>query len=82
MTKGEFFREARNDLSGPLAAVRVLEATTTLAGPSCAATLADLGADVIKVETPEGDVTRRLPPLLPGTKISFAHGQLIVISAV
>jgi formyl-CoA transferase len=76
MTKAEFFREARNDLSGPLAGVRVLEATTTLAGPSCAATLADLGADVIKVETPQGDVTRRLPPLLPGTKISFAHGTI------
>jgi formyl-CoA transferase len=54
--------------------VHVVEATTTLAGPSCAATLADLGADVIKVETPQGDVTRRLPPLL--TKVSFAHGTI------
>jgi formyl-CoA transferase len=76
MTKSEFFRDVRNELSGPLAGVRVLEATTTLAGPSCAATLADLGADVIKVETPQVDVTRRLPPLLPGTKISFAHGTI------
>jgi formyl-CoA transferase len=76
MTKSEFFREARNDLTGPLAGVRVLEATTTLAGPSCAATLADLGANVVKVETPQGDVTRRLPPQLPGTKISFAHGTI------
>ena len=76
MTKSEFFREARNDLSGPLAGVHVIEATTTLAGPSCAATLADLGADVIKVETPQGDVSRRLPPLLPGTKVSFAHGTI------
>lgn len=76
MTKSEFFRDARHDLSGPLAGVRVVEATTTLAGPSCAATLADLGADVIKVETPQGDVTRRLPPMLPGTKVSFAHGTI------
>ncbi|MGO9266092.1 MAG: CaiB/BaiF CoA transferase family protein [Candidatus Binataceae bacterium] len=76
MTKSEFFRDARDDLSGPLAGVLVVEATTTLAGPSCAATLADLGADVIKVETPQGDVTRRLPPLLPGTKVSFAHGTI------
>jgi formyl-CoA transferase len=76
MTKAEFFREARNDLSGPLAGVRVVEATTTAAGPLCSAMLADLGADVIKVETPQGDVTRRLPPLLPGTKVSFAHGMI------
>jgi formyl-CoA transferase len=76
MTKAEFFREARNDLSGPLAGVRVVEATTTAAGPICSAMLADLGADVIKVETPEGEVTRRLPPALPGTNIGFVHGTI------
>ena len=47
MTKAEFYRNARTDLPGPMASVRVVEATTTLAGPLCAATLADLGADVI-----------------------------------
>ena len=76
MTKAEFYRNARTDLPGPMAGVHVVEATTTLAGPSCAATLADLGADVIKVETPQGDVWRRLPPMLPGTKVSFGHGTI------
>jgi len=59
-----------------MAGVRVVEATTTWAGPSCAAISADLGADVIKVEAPQGDVTRRLPPMLPGTKVSFGHGTI------
>ena len=76
MMKAEFFRDARNDLSGPLAGVHVVEATTTAAGPLCAAMLADLGAEVIKVETPEGEVSRRLPPVLPGTNIGFVHGTI------
>jgi formyl-CoA transferase len=66
MEKAEFFREARRDLTGPLAGLRVLEATTTWAGPFCAALLGDFGADVIKVELPGGEVSRRLTPFLPG----------------
>src|SRR5438876_5805389 len=76
MRKGEFYREARSDIPGPLADVRVLEATTTWAGPMCAAVLADLGADVIKVEVPGGEVGRQLTPLLPGTKTSFNHATV------
>jgi crotonobetainyl-CoA:carnitine CoA-transferase CaiB-like acyl-CoA transferase len=76
MDKAEFYREARTDLTGPLAGVRVLEATTTWAGPMCGAILADLGADVIKVEIPGGEVSRRIPPMLPGTSVSFAHGTV------
>jgi formyl-CoA transferase len=76
MKKKDFYRNARTDIPGPLSGVRVLEATTTWAGPMCAAVLADFGADVIKVEIPSGDVGRSLQPNLPGTDISFAHATV------
>jgi len=71
-----FYREARHELAGPLTGLRVVEAATTWAGPMCACLLADLGADVVKVEPPGGEVSRHAPPLLPGTRISPLHATV------
>jgi len=54
--------------------LRVLDFTTTIAGPHCTRLLADLGAEVIKIEAPEGDMMRSRPPLRDGASTSF--GQL------
>jgi formyl-CoA transferase len=76
--QSDFFEPSSAPVTGPLAGLRVLEATTTLAGPMCGCVLADLGADVVKVELPDGEVARRLPPFLPGTSppLSFMHAHV------
>ncbi len=57
---------------GPLAGLKVLELCQVAAGPFCGMLFADLGADVIKVETPAGDSMREWPPFTNGYSENFA----------
>jgi crotonobetainyl-CoA:carnitine CoA-transferase CaiB-like acyl-CoA transferase len=55
-----------------LEGVRVAEFCSTAAGPFCAMLLADMGAEVVKVEPPEGDALRQWPPITQGFSENFA----------
>lgn len=55
----------------PLAGIRIVEFSTSIAGPSATMILAQLGADVIKVEAPQGDDARAWPPQLGDRSLVF-----------
>jgi CoA:oxalate CoA-transferase len=59
-------------MSQPLAGLRVIELANFIAGPLAGTLLADMGADVIKVEPPKGDMGRAMPPQTRGESTSFA----------
>jgi CoA:oxalate CoA-transferase len=67
-------RNAADNLSKSLQGLRVLDFSTTIAGPHCTRMLADMGAEVIKVESAEGETMRTRPPLRDGCSTVF--GQL------
>ena len=56
----------------PLAGVRVIEFCSIAAGPFCGLLLADMGADVLKIEPPAGDALRSWPPINDGFSENFA----------
>jgi crotonobetainyl-CoA:carnitine CoA-transferase CaiB-like acyl-CoA transferase len=70
-------------VSAPLAGVRVVDATTTLLGPYCTLILAQLGADVVKVEAPEGDPLRDInlghEPRMSSLFITLNRGKRSVV---
>lgn len=62
--------------TGPLDGVRIIDMTSVVMGPYATQILADFGADVIKVESPAGDTTRKVPPMRhEGMGSTFLHAN-------
>src|ERR1700747_962771 len=69
-------QNGESHLTGALAGLRALDFSTTIAGPHCARMLADMGAEVIKIEAADGETMRTRPPVRNGCSTAF--GQLNV----
>ena len=63
-------------MTGPLSGIRIVDLTIAAVGPWSTMLLATLGADVVKIEPPQGDIARAIPPTQKGLATVWMHANL------